>query len=123
MRIPAQALAVMRDHFVSYATDEDATGDEIRRHLKETDALIDPHTAVARVGARALREEGGLEGRIVTLSTAHPAKFPDAVRAATGRTPALPPAYEDLFERREYLDFAPAETTAVAAMIADRFAC
>ncbi|TAL00717.1 MAG: threonine synthase [Rhodospirillaceae bacterium] len=64
-----------------------------------TGALIDPHTAVGLHAGRA----AGLDPAIprLTLATAHPAKFPDAVFAATGIRPALPPQLADLFERTE----------------------
>jgi len=51
----------------------------------------------ATAAARAL----GSDHPIVTLATAHPAKFPDAVERATGVRPALPPHLEDLYERAE----------------------
>ena len=60
--------------------------------------LIDPHTATgwAAADAHALP---GLP--TVVVATAHPAKFPDAVRAATGETPSLPDDLSDLFDRPE----------------------
>ncbi len=121
MTVPPSALEFMQKDFVSYAADETATAAEMRAHFEANGTLIDPHTAVARVAAKALREDGALSGRVVTLSTAHPAKFPDAVAAATGETPALPPAYADLFERPEFIAHAPAEPAAVAAIIVERF--
>jgi threonine synthase len=63
-----------------------------------TGMLIDPHTAVGVAAGRARRHPGV---PIVTLATAHPAKFPDAVERATGVRPGLPPALADLFERPE----------------------
>ena len=63
----------------------------------DTGVLIDPHTATGTAAARALASDRP----VITLSTAHPAKFPDAVERATGVRPALPPHLSDLFERRE----------------------
>ncbi len=63
-----------------------------------TGMLIEPHTAVGIGAARRLR---GPDETIVTLATAHPAKFPDAVEQATGVRPALPDHLADLFDRRE----------------------
>jgi threonine synthase len=54
---------------------------------------------------------------MVALSTAHPAKFPDAVEAATGIRPALPPHLADLFEREERYDVLPNDVGAVRAYI------
>lgn len=121
MKIGANTLAAIREDFVSYAVSMDETLAEIARHYEETGALIDPHTAVGRAAARRLRGSGALSGKIVTLSTAHPAKFPEAVKAATGETPALPDFYADLFERPEKMERAPAEAGAVKALIRNAF--
>ena len=77
--------------------DDEQTIDEIRRVYTDTGVLIDPHTATATAAARALPSEQP----VITLSTAHPAKFPDAVERATGVRPALPAHLSDLFERPE----------------------
>ncbi len=60
--------------------------------------LIDPHTAV---GLSAARQQGPSEVPVVTLATAHPAKFPEAVERATGVHPELPEHLADLLERPE----------------------
>ena len=65
---------------------------------RRTGMQIDPHTAV---GVSAARQSAPHGSPVVTLATAHPAKFPDAVERATGRRPALPDHLADLFERPE----------------------
>ncbi len=65
----------------------------------ETGRLMDPHTAVGEAAAFRVWANG--EGPVVVLSTAHPAKFPDAVRQATGQIPALPPRLSGLLEARK----------------------
>jgi len=60
--------------------------------------LVDPHTAVGLVATDACAEPGE---PVITLATAHPAKFSDAVKKATGVTPELPAHLADLFERPE----------------------
>ncbi len=77
--------------------DDDDTLVEIGRLRAETGLTIDPHTATATAAARRL----GSDHPIVTLATAHPAKFPDAVERATGVRPQLPEHLADLFERPE----------------------
>ena len=57
---------------------------------------------------------------VVTLATAHPAKFRDAVERATGVRPTLPPRMGDLFERTERYDQLPAELSAITDYIAAR---
>jgi threonine synthase len=78
--------------------------------------LLDPHSAIGLHGAR----QSGLERdvHVVTLATAHPAKFPDAVERATGQRPALPSRVGDLFEREERYTELPGDYAAVADYVA-----
>ncbi|MBN8808956.1 MAG: threonine synthase [Sphingomonas sp.] len=76
--------------------------------------VIDPHTAIGLAAARA----GDLDVPVVTLATAHPAKFRDAVERATGVRPALPSRVGDLFEREERYETLPATFDAVAGYVA-----
>ncbi len=117
MRLSASERDAISADFLSYATSEDETIAEIRRHFEASGALIDPHTAVARAAAQALRQKGALNGKVVSLSTAHPAKFPDAVMQATGKTPELPPAHHDLFDRPEFMTNAANDTEAIKQAI------
>lgn len=117
LQIDAPALAAIKKDFVSAAISQEETLDEIARHAKVTGDLIDPHTAVGRAAAIRLREAGALSGKVVTLSTAHPAKFPEAVEEATGRSPRLPPAYADLFDRPEEVLKSPADPGAVKEIV------
>jgi threonine synthase len=80
--------------------------------------ILDPHTAVGLAAARAAELPGGVP--VVTLATAHPAKFRDAVERATGVRPSLPPRVGSLFERDERFDTLPAELGPVTAYIAER---
>ena len=80
--------------------------------------LIDPHTAC---GLHAARSSGlSRDVPVVTLATAHPAKFPDAVSRATGQHPALPARVGDLFERDERLAELPGDYGAVCDYVAAR---
>ena len=101
-------LQVESDQVASWITpsfraariDDDATLAEIRRVYVSSGHLIDPHTATGTAAVRAL--DAASDGRpVVTLATAHPAKFPDAVVRATGVLPALPAHLADIFERPE----------------------
>jgi threonine synthase len=84
----------------------------------EAGQLLDPHTAVGLAAART--RESDLEGPIVTLATAHPAKFPDAVERATGLRPPLPRRVAHLFDREERFVRLPADAAALKAHIAGR---
>ncbi len=78
--------------------------------------VIDPHTAIGLAAARA----AGLDVPVVTLATAHPAKFRDAVERATGMRPALPARIGGLMERQERYDTLPATSEAIAAYVTER---
>jgi threonine synthase len=67
--------------------------------LRASGELVDPHTAVGLAVAARNEPEAGIP--MVTLATAHPAKFPDAVEKATGIRPALPPHLAELLDRPE----------------------
>jgi threonine synthase len=80
--------------------------------------LIDPHTAIGVAAAQAADLPADVP--IVTLATAHPAKFPDAVERATGHRPQLPQRIGDLFEREERYDVLPATLDAIEGFVAER---
>lgn len=112
--IPPATLAEIRDGFGAGRCDLDGTRETIARVLAETGTLIDPHTAVGVAVADRLIDRSV---PMVTLATAHPAKFPDAVFEATGVRPALPPRLADLMDRPERVTRLPAEQAAVARFI------
>ena len=95
--LDATALAAIRREFDSGAVGEAETADTIRKTLAETGELLDPHTAVAV----ALAKKHLQSSPMVTLATAHPAKFPDAVEKATGLRPGLPPRLQHLMHAPE----------------------
>jgi threonine synthase len=117
--IPPAALAAIRADFSAGATGEAETAGEIARTWRECEYLLDPHTAVAvHVARQALALDPATP--MVALGTAHPAKFPDAVRAATGIAAPLPAHLADLFERKERFDVLPNDEQAIAAFIRAR---
>ena len=69
--------------------------------------IIDPHTAIALHAARSAGVPADVP--VVTLATAHPAKFPDAVERATGLRPSLPARVSQLFDREERFDVLPGD--------------
>jgi threonine synthase len=100
----------------SRANDHD-TLSTIRSVYEETGMLIDPHTAV---GVKAAREQAEDGVTMLTLATAHPAKFPDAVERATGIRPELPEHLSDLFSKPERTNDLPNDLAAVEAFVANR---
>jgi threonine synthase len=108
-----QRRAFIDGTFRAARCDDDETLAEIARVHAATGLLIDPHTATATAAARRLGD-----GRtVVSLSTAHPAKFPDAVERATGIRPALPRHLADLFERPERTQRLPNDLAAVESFV------
>ncbi len=98
--IAAGPLAKIRDEFDATAVDEAQTAAEIDRSWREAGYLLDPHTAVG-VGAARRGLKADPATPMIVLGTAHPAKFPVAVKAASGVSPALPAHLADLMQRQE----------------------
>jgi threonine synthase len=95
----------LRADFDACAADETAVAEAIRAVKARSGYLMDPHTACGLVAARTCMGES--RAPMVVLSTAHPAKFPDALEALTGARPELPPRLSGLLaaaERYEVLD-------------------
>ncbi|MGR3467123.1 MAG: threonine synthase [Shimia sp.] len=110
------ALEALREHFDSGRASEEETAATITRTLAETGELLCPHSAV---GVHVAEEHVG-DSPMITLATAHPAKFPDAVEAATGIRPPLPERMADLYERSERVTQAPNDLAALEAIVRER---
>jgi threonine synthase len=91
-----QALSL----FAAQRFSDDETCATIAQVLSENKELLDPHSAIGVAAGRAKRSNN--ETPLIALATAHPAKFPDAVKQASGQHPALPESLSNLFEREEY---------------------
>jgi threonine synthase len=96
------ALAAIRADFDAGRADEDETRAAIRIAWREAGDLIDPHTAVALAVAERDVSDGAVPN--IVLSTAHAAKFPDAVEQACGQRPALPAWLDGLMTRPEQIE-------------------
>ena len=95
--------------FASGSADETETADTIRRIRRHTGVLIDPHTAVGVAVANRLVGDTPM----ITLATAHPSKFPDAVENATGERPELPVWAQSILAREENYRVLPADLATV----------
>jgi threonine synthase len=109
--LSASAIKDLRSLFTADRADEQESAAEIRAWVREADYRVDPHTAVALAVAEKEKRDPSVP--MVVLSTAHPAKFPDAVKAACGVTPALPDTLADLGRREERIVVLPANQAAV----------
>ena len=103
--------------FTSMRADEDDMARAMRWACENCAEIVDPHTAIGLHAARASDLSGDVP--VVTLATAHPAKFPDAVERATGSRPALPTRVGDLFAREEAYTELPGTYEAVRDHILD----
>ena len=109
--LSASALSALRAVFSADRADEDETAATIRTMLRETEQLIDPHTAVGiAVAEKEIRDQSI---PMIVLGTAHPAKFPDAVEAASGVRPRLPEWLADLDRRPERVIRLPVDQRAI----------
>jgi len=97
--------------FASARADADETKAAMLWAKENCNQIIDPHTAIALHGA--LHAELPPDTPMVTLATAHPAKFGDAVEQATGERPQLPERVGNLFEREERAKELPGDYDAV----------
>ncbi len=112
------ALQMLRDTFESGRCSEEETRTTIAHAYAKTGEILCPHSAV---GVKVAEEHLGV-APMITLATAHPAKFPDAVEAAMGLRPALPARMADLFDRAERLTRVPNDLAALQALIRERIA-
>jgi threonine synthase len=113
--IAGHALGEIREKFTAGRADEGETAATIRTLKREAGYLADPHTAVAVAVAEKEIRDPSIP--MVVLSTAHPAKFPDAVEAACGVRPALPDWLADLDTRRERQVMIKADQAAVEKFV------
>lgn len=115
--IAPRALAWLRARFAASRAGTDDVAAMIRETWQRARLMIDPHTAVGLVAARAL---GGGGGPVVTLATAHPAKFPDSVVDACGEAPLPHPRLSGIMDRDERLTVLPADAAAVRRHVLEK---
>jgi threonine synthase len=113
--LSSAALAEIRSRFSAGRADEDEVAATMRATLRETGYCADPHTAVGLAVIEKEHRDPAVP--MVALSTAHPAKFPDAVEAATGVRPALPEWLGSLMTKRERMTVLPADQAAVEQFV------
>ena len=112
---PDQFARWIEPTFRAHRASDEETLAVMKRIHNESGMLVDPHTAIGIASAEACAEPGV---PTITLATAHPAKFPDAVKQATGVHPALPDHVADLFDRQERIINLPNDLQAVEAFVA-----
>ena len=110
-------LGSMRALFAAKSVSEADVEETIRTIVRETGYVCDPHTAIGVAAARRVARQ---DEPMVTLATAHPAKFPDAVAAATGSTPEVPERLQQRLGAEERFTVIANDYDAVTAFIESR---
>ncbi|MCG7493155.1 threonine synthase [Thalassobius sp. Cn5-15] len=113
------ALQKLQALFDSGNCSEEETSATIRTFFETTGELLCPHSAI---GVKVAEEKRDASVPMITLATAHPAKFPAAVEAASGQHPALPARMADLFERDERVTRIGNDLAALEALVKERIA-
>jgi threonine synthase len=115
VELDLEKMASVRETFDSYAVNDDVTCDTIKQVYNETGYLLDPHTAIGVKAARECRRDQ--KTPMITLGTAHPVKFGEAIEKAGLETPALPHHLADLFDREEHYDVIANELNVLQAYV------
>jgi threonine synthase len=110
------AYGVLQDIYASGRASEEETSAQIKTSLAGTGELLCPHSAV---GVHVAMDHQSATP-MITLATAHPAKFPDAVEAATGQRPDLPSRMADLYDRPERVTRVANDLSAIETLIRER---
>jgi threonine synthase len=112
------ALHALRAYFDSGRSSDEQTSATIQNLFATTGEVLCPHSAV---GVKVAEEHLG-RSPMITLATAHPAKFPDAVEAAIGLRPKLPRWLADLFDREERVTEMPNDLQRMKSLVRERIA-
>lgn len=118
--VPDARWRRVTETFDSAAVDDETTCKVIADVHAQFGMLLDPHTAIGVEAARRCRRKSasaGTQPAMVTLATAHPAKFADAITAAGLASPELPAHLADLFEREERFSVVANDLTAVTEYV------
>ena len=116
-QISQGAMQVLQDLFGSGRASEDETSATITDMQARTGEILCPHSAVA---VKVAQEQPKTATPMITLATAHPAKFPAAVEAATGIHPPLPKRMADLYDRSERVTRVANDLAALETLINER---
>ncbi|ORJ63426.1 threonine synthase [Geothermobacter hydrogeniphilus] len=117
LEFSAEQLHSVQNEFAALTVDNEQTIATIGDFFRRTDYLLDPHTAT---GVHAAGKLGSGRYPTVCLATAHPAKFDQAVREATGREPQRPAGLAGIEQREQRCEIVDADTAVIKAYLAER---
>ena len=115
-KVSQGAYQALQETYASGRVSEAETSAMIKAAQAGMGELLCPHSAV---GVHVAQDHLGATP-MITLATAHPAKFPAAVEEASGIHPPLPARMADLYERDETITHVKGELAAIQAIIRDR---
>ncbi len=115
-KLSDQQINIIKNDFMSESLSEEETKNTIREINNDHNVLVDPHTAV---GIGVLKKIS-TEGINVVLSTAHPCKFPEAVKSFSGRFPSPPSGLEKVMEKKENFNILPNDLVTIKRFIKQR---
>ena len=118
-QLDPQTMERVKSLFASGRMDDAQTMEVIGKTWRRHNYILDPHTAVG-VGVAEEYQKKNPGSVIVSLATAHPAKFPEAVKSAIGFEPELPPALAGLYQRPEKYEVLPAELPRIQRFVREK---
>ena len=115
-RLNREQMNILREDFISESLSEDETKIVIKKIKEKYNILVDPHTAVG-IGVLDKLPSDGIN---IILSTAHPSKFPETVKEATGKDPELPHEIKKIMKEKEKFDILPNNLNEIKKFIKKR---
>ena len=109
-------IKIINRDFISESLSEKETKHTIKKIYKNYNVLVDPHTAVA-IGVLDKISSDGIN---IILSTAHPCKFPEAIKEVTGKYPEFPFELKKIMEEKENFNIMPNDLNAIKKFIQNK---
>jgi threonine synthase len=121
LKVSDDVLKSIQNEFESFTVDDETTKKTIKKYFEKTGEILDPHSAIGVYAGEEFIKSKNYQGEfVVSLATAHPAKFPDAVIAAGVPNPTLPNFLKDLFKDEEKFEVLENNYEAVTKFISER---
>ena len=115
-KLNSEQMRILENDFISESLSEEETKDVIKKMNENHSVFVDPHTAIG-IG---VLDKFSNDSTNIILSTAHPSKFPDAVRQATGQNPELPSEIKKIIKEKEKFDILPNDFNVITKFIKEK---
>ena len=115
-KLNSEQIGILENDFISESLSEDETKNVIKKMNENHNVLVDPHTAIG-IG---VLDKLSNDGTNIILSTAHPSKFPEAVKQVTGKNPELPSEIKKIIEEKEKFDILPNDFNVITKFIKEK---